>query len=415
MDGLPHQVLIFDEADQLLEMGFRPAVEQILAALTPTAATRQTLLFSATLPKDVLRIAQFATRNARLIDTVGEDEEQTNTHVAQTVIVTSLKAQAAELLHLLRELRRSEHKIVVFFPTARQTQLYAEALAQFPCEISVLEMHSRKSQAQRTRVAEQFREGSNVVMFSSDVSARGMDYPDVTAVIQLGMAADKAQYVHRLGRTGRAGKAGGGYLLLCEEEGPFLKMLDELPVTRRAPLKASESAKLTSDFAEAMLRVSASTKVASYLAWLGFYNTFTKRLGWTKSECVRRANLFASTVLGLATPPPIEARTASKMGLVGVPGLVFGTGQSKQGKGHGGGKGGKGRGSGKGGNGHGGGEGRGGGGAREDGGAGPHGRLAGPVLHKTIQKKHKGGGKGGGKGKGKGKGGGGRGWGDTST
>jgi ATP-dependent RNA helicase MSS116 len=165
MDGLPHQVLIFDEADQLLEMGFRPAVEQILAALTPTAATRQTLLFSATLPKDVLRIAQFATRNARLIDTVGEDEEQTNTHVAQTVIVTSLKAQAAELLHLLRELRRSEHKIVVFFPTARQTQLYAEALAQFPCEISVLEMHSRKSQAQRTRVAEQFREGSNVVMF----------------------------------------------------------------------------------------------------------------------------------------------------------------------------------------------------------------------------------------------------------
>ena len=117
------EVLIFDEADQLLEMGFRPDVLRILDALRPSAATRQTLLFSATLPKDVLKVAQFATRDATLVDTVGEEAEQTNAHVAQSVTVTPLASQAAELLLLLRSLTLDPpYKLVVFFVTARLTQ-----------------------------------------------------------------------------------------------------------------------------------------------------------------------------------------------------------------------------------------------------------------------------------------------------
>ena len=117
------EVLIFDEADQLLAMGFRPDVLRILDALRPSAATRQTLLFSATLPKDVLKVAQFATRDATLVDTVGEEAEQTNAHVAQSVTVTPLASQAAELLLLLRSLTLDPpYKLVVFFVTARLTQ-----------------------------------------------------------------------------------------------------------------------------------------------------------------------------------------------------------------------------------------------------------------------------------------------------
>ena len=78
----------------------------------------------------------------------------------------------------------TSHQVVVFFVTARLTQLYAELFAALG--IQVLEMHSRKSQPVRTRTAERFRNGSAMVMFSSDVSARGMDYPDVTAVVQAG-------------------------------------------------------------------------------------------------------------------------------------------------------------------------------------------------------------------------------------
>ena len=176
--------LVLDEADQLLDMGFRPAILRILACLPPPAA-RQTLLFSATLPGDVAAIADLALRPAprrRLVDTVGE-EEATHLHVPQEAVVCRPEAQVVELVRLVDEAAaEGGHKVVVFFATARQTQLFAEAFAALGRP--VLEMHSRRSQAQRGRVSEEFRAGSGVVMFSSDVSARGMDYPDVTAVIQ---------------------------------------------------------------------------------------------------------------------------------------------------------------------------------------------------------------------------------------
>ena len=130
---------------------------------------------------------------------------------------------------------------------------------------------------------------------------------------QVGMPSDKAQYIHRIGRTGRAGKAGGGYLLLTEEEASFLKMVADLPIDQRPP--GAESAACQASIAAAFDRVPTATKSAAYQAWLGFYNTFTKRLGWSKEECVRRANLFSSVVLRLASPPGLEERTVGKMGL----------------------------------------------------------------------------------------------------
>jgi ATP-dependent RNA helicase MSS116 len=77
-------------------------------------------------------------------------------------------------------------------------------------------------------------------MFSSDVSARGMDYPDVSAVVQLGLPSEKAQYIHRLGRTARAGKEGGGYLLLADFEAGFLRQLGDLPIATRPPLTPAQ-------------------------------------------------------------------------------------------------------------------------------------------------------------------------------
>jgi ATP-dependent RNA helicase MSS116 len=183
--------LVLDEADQLLDMGFRPAILRILAGLPPPAA-RQTLLFSATLPADVEGIAALALRpdRRRLVDTVGA-EEATHLHVPQEAVVCRPQAQAAELWRLVEEASAEpDHKVVVFFPTARQTQLFAEAFAALGAP--PLEMHSRRSQGQRTRVSDAFRAGSGLVMFSSDVSARGMDYPDVTAVIQVGAPSRRA-------------------------------------------------------------------------------------------------------------------------------------------------------------------------------------------------------------------------------
>lgn len=136
----------------------------------------------------------------KYIDTVGEEpDEQTHSHVPQEFMVVPLGQQLRAIVQILEDqMKRGGYKIIVFFPTARQTGYYATLLNR--CGLEVLEIHSRKSQGQRTRASDLFRAGKNVILFSSDVSARGMDYPDVTFVLQVGMTS-RDQYIHRCTTT----------------------------------------------------------------------------------------------------------------------------------------------------------------------------------------------------------------------
>ena len=187
--------------DRLLDMGFKNEIDKIAAYLKDK--NRQTLLFSATFSSEVKNIAQnFLKRNYHIVDTVGDDVEQTHAHVSQHIIATELSNQL-ELLAELINIEKNEdnnYKIMCFFPTAMQTA-YAARFFELN-GLKVLEIHSRKSQSYRTRVSDEFREGKQLILFSSDVTARGMDYPDVTKVIQIGWTS-REQYIHRLGRTAR--------------------------------------------------------------------------------------------------------------------------------------------------------------------------------------------------------------------
>eukprot|EP00911_Craspedida_sp_UC1_P000355 UC1_evm1s273 len=227
------QVLIFDEADQLLEMGFQPSIRKILG-LIPPKHTRQTLLFSATVSKKVREVCTMALKEEhKFIDCVGDDELSTNTHVSQEVIVMSLDERVDALMQLVSDARQApEHKVVVFFSTARETghmaQLYTACTGR-----ECFEIHSRKSQSYRTKTSERFRREHNCVLFTSDVSARGMDYPDVTYVIQVGLTTEE-QYIHRVGRTGRAGRQGRATLLLAQfEQRPMLRRLSAIPLVHQ--------------------------------------------------------------------------------------------------------------------------------------------------------------------------------------
>jgi hypothetical protein len=177
------RTLVLDEADQLLEMGFRPAIERVLSFLP---RDRQTLLFSATMPQAVQQVAGLALKQQHsFIDTIGEEDSATNVQVEQSYALIPMEQQFAAIYNVLRRHAEEtpDHKVIVFFTTARLTQ-YMAALID-AAGLPVLEIHSRKSQSAREKASAQFRTARSAIMFSSDVSARGVDYPDVTLVLQV--------------------------------------------------------------------------------------------------------------------------------------------------------------------------------------------------------------------------------------
>mgnify|MGYP003386685264 CR=1 FL=1 len=272
-------------ADQLLEMGFKPAIDAIMSFLPPVN-DRRTLLFSATVPPAVQQIVSRTLRKGyKFVDTVGEDAEQTHMHVPQQYVTVDFEyiipAMAAALQ---KHTQTPGYKIIVFFVTARLAGFMADLFKLM--NFNALEMHSRLSQSARTKTSEKFRTQSNVIMFSSDVSARGMDYPDVTFVMQVG-TTEKSQYIHRLGRTARAGKEGSGLLLLCNfEERNMLKELRELPINRMDPneLQLVHHHKSCQNVIDNVYRDQELVKAAeqAYQAWLGYYNGKLRVLGWSK-------------------------------------------------------------------------------------------------------------------------------------
>lgn len=308
------KVLVLDEADHLLDMGFRKDIERIIAAVPKE---RQTLLFSATVPPEVRQICHIALKkDHEFINTV-QDTEETHAQVRQTHLVAPLDKQFSLLYALLKDhiADDPDYKVLVFCTTAMVTKLVADLLGEL--NLNVREIHSRKPQSYRTRVSDEFRKSKGLILVTSDVSARGVDYPDVTLVIQVGVPSDKAQYIHRLGRTGRKGKEGQGILLLAPWEEFFLSTLRDLPISKaESPLVDPATRKLVE---KALDHVEMKNKESAYQAWLGYYNS-NKTVGKDKYRLVELANEFSQS-MGLDNPPAIPKLVLGKMGLRNVPGL----------------------------------------------------------------------------------------------
>ncbi|MDV7765548.1 DEAD/DEAH box helicase [Peribacillus sp. CSMR9] len=193
------RTLVLDEADQMLHIGFLPEVEEIMGQLPEE---RQTLLFSATMPEQVHQLAK-RYMNKPLTAAV-KAEQVTVEQIRQLVIETTDRAKQSSLINIIKE--EQPYLAIIFCRTKRRVSVLNDALkaAGFNSE----ELHGDLSQAKRERVMKNFRDAKLQYLVATDVAARGLDVEGVTHVFNYDVPEDAESYIHRIGRTGRAGENG---------------------------------------------------------------------------------------------------------------------------------------------------------------------------------------------------------------
>lgn len=316
--------LVLDEADRLLDMGFMNALKDIIRCLPDKEATqRQGMLFSATIAPHVEKVAHLVLgKGYKFISTIKAGDLNTHERVPQhLIVVPTFSDVAAGMVGAIRsEIAvegASTFKAIVFAPTAALVDFYGEILEKVPGLPKVSVLHSRVSQSKRTSTTNAFREANNGILVATDVVARGMDFPRVTNVLQVGIPSDKESYVHRLGRTARAGAEGRGTFIITEHETFFSKWtLKEITFE---PAEADLSAKQE---IFALAQTLEETQAKTYRGWLGYYKNYLKNLGWDNERLVQEGNKFALEGLGAPEIPGIPKSTIGKMGLRGTRGLI---------------------------------------------------------------------------------------------
>ncbi|KAG0021450.1 hypothetical protein BGZ80_002367 [Entomortierella chlamydospora] len=386
---LESRVLVLDEADTMLQLGFREELECVLQAMPQD---RQTFLFSATIDSKLDSLLEVALhrdvkgqKGPIMIDTVGENEINLNLATRQRFCLAPYQSHVALVRriindHFLSDMdfeheqslkkpkassssptsgktksasttanralpspkdtsRDTNNKIMVFLPTTRGAQLYAKVFARLSMgkELSVFEIHSAKDQRERTSTSRNFRKiRTPAVLFTSDVSARGVDYPGVGLVIQVGAPLSLDHYIHRIGRTGRGnGKNlkdnggesshGEGILILGELDQGFIEyQLKPSPLSTVIEQEHKyddwESVMLGENldrgYKRAISKVDEKLAKSAYTAFLGYNLTVGPRIGNTDRRKILESADKYIAAFGIEERPAVSTSFLERMGFM---------------------------------------------------------------------------------------------------
>jgi len=209
------EILVLDEADYMLDLGFKKDITDILRKLP---SRRQTLFFSATINDKIKKIAYNIVRqNAIRIQISPKDPVAKN--IEHFVMHVEMDDKRFFLERVVNE--NPEAKILAFVRTKVRAERVHKAMGRV--DIHSLTIHGDKNQEERTEVLRQFREGAINLLIGTDVTARGIDIPDITIVVNYDLPDEAENYVHRVGRTGRAKRKGHAYSFCSKEERPMLE------------------------------------------------------------------------------------------------------------------------------------------------------------------------------------------------
>jgi len=322
--------LVMDEADRLMDDGFSREIDQIKSLLPdPEAVPRQTLMFSATVPREVVHLVRETLRPGfHFVQSVNDNELPTHERVPQKLVkLNGFENITPTLLELITQEHKAAQagekppfKAIIYFNSTAEVRLFTSVFYKLAggfkrdgplAGTRAYEIHSKLTQAQRSRASDDFRFCKSGILISSDVTARGMDFPNVTHVIQVGLPRDGETYVHRLGRTGRAGKEGEGWLLTTPFDfSQMRRKVGRMPLKEDNSLEIAQldlsvasdmpenTASLIQQIQDAHQRVSPGELDEAFKGLFGAFQGYDDKEGLLEG-----ANRLAEIGWGMSTPP----------------------------------------------------------------------------------------------------------------